>query len=236
MTVVAILQARMTSTRLPGKVLAELAGEPLLTHELRRLERCAMVDEVVVATTTNTTDDPVARLAERHGIRVHRGSEHDVLGRFVGAARDAKADVVVRVTADCPLLDAAVVDRVVVALDPGVDYASNIAKRTFPVGLDAEALFTDVLERAHRLARSPEAREHVTWLIREEQPDLFLHASVTDAVDNSDLRWTVDTQADLDHVRRLYEELALQTVEMGYLEVVAHERRHDEPVWAVTAK
>src|SRR5215218_491559 len=114
---VAILQARMTSERLPGKVLAEVAGRPMIEHQLRRLSRCERIDELVIATTTNADDDPLVELAARVGVRVFRGSEHDVLSRYAGAAREASADLVVRLTSDCPLADPGEVDVVVAALE-----------------------------------------------------------------------------------------------------------------------
>jgi spore coat polysaccharide biosynthesis protein SpsF len=221
---VAILQARTTSTRLAGKVLADIEGRPLIVRELDRLSRATAVDDIVVATTTNESDDAVVDCAEQAGARWYRGPEHDVLARYVGAAREAAAEIVVRVTADCPLLDPGVVDRVVAALQPDVDYASNVLVRTFPVGLDVEVMFADVLYRVDRLGRSPEAREHVTWFVRSERPDLFVCRSVVDDEDNSDLRWTVDTDEDLAVVRQLYRELNLADTILPYREVVAHAR------------
>jgi spore coat polysaccharide biosynthesis protein SpsF len=223
--VVAIIQARTTSTRLPGKVLMDLAGRPLLERQLERLRRAATLSEIVVATTTNPTDDDVAALAEGFGAGVFRGSESDVLRRYAAAAREARADVVVRVTADCPLLDPGVVDRVVGALTARLDYASNVVRRTFPQGLDVEAMHADVLARVDRAATSDDAREHVSWFIHHERPDLFEIASVEDEVDNSDLRWTVDHAEDLELVRRLYSELDLAETMLPYGEVVDHVRR-----------
>jgi spore coat polysaccharide biosynthesis protein SpsF len=227
---VAIVQARMTSSRLPGKVLADLAGRPLLEQLLRRVAAMREVDEIVVATTALPSDDPVAELVARLGFGVFRGDEHDVLSRFLGAARQFRADLIVRLTADCPLLDPAESDRVVrVLVDAGeADYASNVDPRTYAVGLDTEALFRDTLERVGRLGRSPDAREHVTWLIHRERPELFLRCSVTDREDNSDLRWTVDTADDLAAVRRLYRELGLDERALAYREIVAHARSHPE--------
>jgi spore coat polysaccharide biosynthesis protein SpsF len=231
MRTVAVLQARMTSTRLPGKVLADLAGAPMLERELARLRRSATLDDVVVATTTNATDDPVIALCERLGVLTFRGSESDVLSRYVGAVDAARADTVVRITADCPLIDPDVVDRVVRAVhDEGKDYASNVAKRTFPRGLDVEAFTRSALDRCAALASSAPAREHVTWLMHTERPDLFTHASIVSEVDASDLRWTVDTPEDLEMVRRIYGGLGLAERHLGYPEILAWVRVHPEVV------
>jgi spore coat polysaccharide biosynthesis protein SpsF len=216
----------MTSTRLPGKVLADLEGRPVLERELRRLARSG-VDEVVVATTENLEDDPVVELASACSVRCVRGSEHDVLSRYVLAAHATGADVIVRVTADCPLLDPEVVDRVLGALGDA-DYASNVLERTFPRGLDVEALSRGALERVAELATSAEAREHVTWFVREERPDLFDARSVLDDEDNSDLQWTIDTAADLERMRTLYRELDLDGDDVPYREIVAAVRERPE--------
>jgi len=228
---VAIVQARTTSTRLPGKVLLDLAGRPVLDRVLERVAAAPGVDEVVVATTVNATDDPVVALADRAGHRWFRGDEHDVLGRYVGAAREARADVVVRVTADCPLLDPAVVGRVAAELVGNADrcdYAGNAVVRSYPRGLDAEALFADVLERVHRLATRPEEREHVTMAVYSTHAALFLRRDVVAATDDGDLRWTVDHPVDLDVVRAVYDALGLADRRLGYEDVVAWCRRHPE--------
>lgn len=225
---VAILQARTTSTRLPGKVLMDVSGEPMITHELRRLLAATQLDDVVVATTGSPTDDSIIEIAEKEGVRWFRGSEHDVLSRYVNAAREARADVVIRVTADCPLLDPAVVDSVVASLDRATDYASNVMRRTYPQGLDAEALHRDALERIDRLAVTEAAREHVTWLIVRERPELFVKRSVEAPTDDSDLRWTVDVGADLELVRGLYRELNLAEQRLSYESVVRHVRAQQQ--------
>jgi spore coat polysaccharide biosynthesis protein SpsF len=219
MTTAIIAQARMTSTRLPGKILVELAGRPMLEQEIRRLRRCTRADEIVIATTTNADDDPVIDLCRKLDVRWYRGDEQDVLGRYLGAAREVKHDIVVRVTADCPLIDPDEVDRVIAGVD-GVDYCSNVLARSYPRGLDAEALWMDVLERTARLATSKTSREHVTWFIREERPELFTVTSVVGADDNSDLRWTVDEPADLELVRRIYAAADLENRHVGYPELV----------------
>jgi spore coat polysaccharide biosynthesis protein SpsF len=205
-----VVQARMTSTRLPGKVLMDVAGAPMLAQQLRRLRRCRALDDIVVATTTNATDDPLVRLADAEGVRWYRGSEHDVLGRYAAAAREAGAELVVRSTADCPLIDPGIVDLVVTTLAEhadDTDYASNVVRRTHPQGLDVEALFGDVLARLDRMARSAPAREHVTYFVLRERPELFAVRAVAESDDSSTYRWTVDTPEDLAFVRRIYESL-----------------------------
>lgn len=231
MSTVVVVQARMTSTRLPGKVLMDLAGRPLLERQLQRLARCGLVDEIVLAVTTNPADEPLVDLARRLGLRWYRGSEHDVLSRYLGAAREAQAELVVRVTSDCPLIDPVETDAVIAALQERrvtCDYASNALEPSLPRGLDCEALWRDVLERAARMATSPAAREHVTWFCYRERPELFGLHSVRRPFDAHDLRWTVDTPDDLTAVRRLYDELALADRYVGVAELIAYVRTHPE--------
>jgi len=226
-----IIQARMTSTRLPGKVLMDLAGRPMLAQQIRRLREARRVDDIVVATSTLSTDDPVAACAGREGIGAFRGDERDVLKRFAGAAAHVGADLAVRVTGDCPLIDPGEVDRVIQALEDRrgeFDYASNVIERTFPRGLDTEALYRDTLERVERLGRSPEAREHVTWFINRERPELFARHSVKDGENNSDLRWTVDTADDLELIRKIYQALDLGARVAPYREILAVVRARPE--------
>ena len=224
---IAIIQARMGSTRLPGKVLAEIGGASMLAQVVRRLRAARRVGEVVVATSTGLDDDAVVTEAVRLGVGVHRGSPGDVLARFRGAARASRADVIVRVTADCPLLDTGVVDRVIGALAGGVDYVSNTHERSYPRGLDVEVLHRDTLERIARLGTSAAAREHVTAFVME-QPALFRVAQVVAERDDSDLRWTVDTADDLALVRALYAELGLGAGARPYPEIVAAVRARPE--------
>ncbi len=225
--VVAIVQARMGSSRLPGKVLQDLAGDSMLARVVARLRASTTVDDVVVATTSAESDDAVVREAERIGAGVFRGSETDVLARYAGAAIAARADVVVRVTSDCPLLDPMVVDRVVTTLGTGADYASNTHARSYPRGLDVEALHADVLARIHRMGRSPSAREHVTAYVMERSA-LFAVRQVHAERDDSDLRWTVDTEEDLALVRALYARCELATTIRPYQAVVAMVRTAPE--------
>ncbi len=207
MNVVAIIQARMGSTRLPGKVLMDLAGEPMLARVVNRCRRAALLTDVVVATTTQPADEAIARLCTERGWPCVRGSEDDVLDRYHQAAEARHADAVVRITSDCPLIEPSVVDRTVKEFldrQPNVDYACNfMPQRTFPRGLDVEVAGRTALDRAWREDRNPAWREHVTLYIRRH-PELFRLHGVTNDVDYSDLRWTVDEETDLELARRIY--------------------------------
>lgn len=208
MKIVAIIQARMGSTRLPGKILLDLAGEPMLARDMHRLSRAQTLDEVVVATTIKSTDDAIVALCQKRNWPCFRGSEADVLDRYYRAAQEYQADVVVRVTSDCPLIEPEVVDRVVrefLERQPEIDYASNTApERTFPRGLDTEVMSFEALARAWREDKNPAWREHVTPYIRRH-PELFETYGVINDEDLSYMRWTVDTPEDLALVRRIYE-------------------------------
>jgi spore coat polysaccharide biosynthesis protein SpsF len=206
MKVVAIVQARMGSTRLPGKVLLDLAGEPMLSRVVRRLRRAQRVDEVVIATTTESRDDALADFCQQCGIACFRGSETDVLDRYYRAAQAHQATAVVRITSDCPFIEPEIVDRVIAELGEGdVDYASNVAApRTFPRGLDIEAFSWKTLERIWQEDRNPAWREHVTLSIHK-QPALFRTRDVRHDTDLSHLRWTVDTPEDFAFASRVYE-------------------------------
>ena len=202
---VAILQARMSSTRLPGKVMKLLAGRPMVDRQLERLRRCTTLLRIVVATSTDASDDPLAKHLESQGVDVFRGSLNDVLGRYVGAARAFGATgQVVRLTADCPLTDPGVIDDCVsLHARTGADYVSNGREPTYPHGLDVEAFGMDVLEAAAREARDPYEREHVTPFIYR-RPERFTLGALTQAKDESHLRWTVDTPEDFAFVERVY--------------------------------
>jgi spore coat polysaccharide biosynthesis protein SpsF len=224
MNVVAIVQARMGSSRLPGKVLRELGGKPMLAQQLARLLKARTLNNVVVATTEDPRDEPIAQLCASLGIQCIRAHELDVLSRYHEAARVTNADVVVRITADCPLIDPGVTDQVVSALleRPQIDYTSNVVVRTFPRGLDVEAFWRDTLERMHRMAHSRHAREHVTTFLREERPTLFATHPVLDQGGNaSDLRWTVDTPEDLTMIKAIFWELDLANHYRTYPEILA---------------
>lgn len=207
MSIAAIIQARMGSTRLPGKVLMDLAGEPMLARVVNRTRRAGIVRQVVVATTVQPADNAIASLCEERGWPCFRGSEADVLDRYYHAAVAYNADVIVRITSDCPLIEPEIVHRVIREfLDsrPAADYACNmLPRRTFPQGLDTEVMRRDVLEKAWREDSNPAWREHVTPYI-QHNTDVFRVHGVMNGVDYSHMRWTVDTPEDLAFVRHIY--------------------------------
>jgi len=226
MNLSAIIQARAGSTRLPRKVLMDLAGKPMLTRVIERARRVPGVAEVVVATTTLPGDDVVAACAHDSGARVVRGPSDDVLARYHLAIQDSACDAVLRITADCPLLDPVVTGRVVAAFTAGgCDYASNTLERTFPRGLDSEVLSRAALDTAHREATEAPDREHVTCFVWR-QPTRFRLRSVADPVDRSGLRWTVDTPEDFALVDRIYAALQPATPDFAYADVLALLDRH----------
>lgn len=193
----------MGSVRLPGKSLMDIGGHPVLWHVLNRLRRCTALTSIVVATTTKTEDDLIETAASGWGYPVFRGPNEDVLTRYVRAARQFRADVVVRVTADCPLIDPGICFDVVRALSRDDDFASNSVVRTYPRGLDCEAMHIDTLRKIDRLATSPNDREHVTLYAYRTEPERFKTRVVKDHADNSEENWCVDTIDDLERVRQI---------------------------------
>lgn len=207
MKTVIIVQARMTSTRLPGKVLLPLAGEPMLVRLVERLRRVQRANGIFIATTTNATDDPIAALCAQLGVACHRGSEHDVLSRYADAARLHGADVVVRITSDCPLIAPALIDQVIATYEEGdSDYVSNMLPPSWPYGMAVEVFSAAALQQAHAEATQPAEREHVTPFIYWH-PERYRLRNVASPVDLSQHRWTVDTPEDYQLVRRLFETL-----------------------------
>lgn len=219
MKTVAIVQARMGSTRLPGKVMLDLGGRPMIDLLLGRLARAELVDEIVAATTMDRSDDVLADHVRGLGHAVYRGSASDVLDRYYQAAKAASADVVIRVTGDCPLIDPSVIDEVVRTFtESNADYASNVSPPTFPDGLDTEVFSFAALERATREATTSFQREHVTPYLRE--PGRFAMANFANSHDLSAQRWTVDEASDLEVVRAVVGHFAPRT-DFGFEDVAA---------------
>ncbi|HLC02289.1 MAG TPA: glycosyltransferase family protein [Anaerolineales bacterium] len=206
--VVAIIQARMASTRLPGKVLEDIHGLPMLARVVERARRAQTLDRIVVATTTDPSDQPVADLCEARDYPFYRGHPTDVLDRYLQAARTFKADVIVRLTGDCPLIDPAVIDQTVRAFldaEPPLDFATNryIDDRTFPIGLDTEVCSASALQRAWEHGDQPHHREHVMPYLYEVD-GRFRTLHVRTSPSYGSLRWTVDSRDDLAFVRQVY--------------------------------
>jgi spore coat polysaccharide biosynthesis protein SpsF len=213
MNIAAIIQARMGSTRLPGKILETICGKPLLQHVVERIKKVQTIDEIVIATTTSEKDTILTGEAiTMEGASIFRGSEEDVLERYYRAAQKVGAEVIVRITADCPLIDPVIIDAMVGSYlkkstgDNSVDYLSNTLVRTFPRGLDAEVFSFEVLERAFNEAKEEYQREHVTPYIWQN-PEIFTLECFKNEEDLSFHRWTVDEEEDLRLVREIYKEL-----------------------------
>lgn len=228
MSTIAILQARMGSSRMPGKVLAPLAGEPLIVRELERISRATTLDRVVVATSVALDDDRLVEVVEAAGYPVVRGSLDDVLDRFVTAMDSFDPETVVRLTADCPLMSPTVIDRVVEAFrDSGADYCSNTMQPTYPDGVDVEVVRASVLREVARESTDPAEREHVTLGVYRRH-DRYDIVNVSGPQDLSALRWTVDTPEDYAFVNGVYEELFPAHPDFDIDEVLAYLARHPD--------
>jgi spore coat polysaccharide biosynthesis protein SpsF len=202
--VVAIVQARMSSSRLPGKVLLELNGEPTILRIVDRLKKALTVDEVIVATSLDVSDDQLFEILHNKKIECFRGDLEDVLSRFIGVLSNSDAEVVIRVTADCPLVMPKLVDQMVNDFFASeLDYLSNTITPTFPDGLDVEIFTKEALMKLNFLSLSSQEREHVTLGIRN-RPELFSMRNFAAATDLSNLRWTVDYEEDFVFVREVY--------------------------------
>ncbi len=204
--IAAVLQARMSSTRLPGKVLADVVGAPMILRQIERLRRIPSLDRLIVATSDDASDDVLAETLEAAGIEAFRGPLDDVLARFAGAIEGlADDDLVLRLTADCPLADPDLIERLLVHHQAvGADYsATTHPARTYPIGLDAELTSAGLLRLAAREAADPYEREHVTPFFYRN-PQRFVLDGVMQAVDESAVRWTVDLPSDLAFVREVY--------------------------------
>jgi spore coat polysaccharide biosynthesis protein SpsF (cytidylyltransferase family) len=221
MSVIAFIQARVGSTRLPGKVLMDLHGKPVLTRVIERVQKARGVDSVIVVTTIEAKDLPLVRLCAERGVQVFCGSENDVLDRFYQAARLLKPDHVVRITADCPVLDPGLVDQVVQRhIRSRADYTANVLVDRFPDGEDVEVLTFASLERAWAEAALPSEREHVTPYIRKHPEQFRLESFLGDA-DHSRERWTLDTARDYDFLSALYARLAPTNEFFGIDEILS---------------
>tara|TARA_B110000008_G_scaffold268086_1_gene295806 strand:+ start:529 stop:1308 length:780 start_codon:yes stop_codon:yes gene_type:complete len=205
--ILAILQARVSSSRLPGKVLKTLLGVPMLLRQIERLKKSQKIDQLLVATSAESSDDLIQKLCEEHNIACYRGSLNDVLERFYQASYELNPEHIVRLTADCPLTDSVLIDELIdFYMDGCYDYATNAIQATYPDGLDIEVFRFACLEQAWREAKMPSHREHVTPFIHQ-QPRRFKIGHYNNSTDLSHLRWTVDEPKDFELITMIYEAL-----------------------------
>jgi len=222
MKVVAIVQARMGSTRLPNKVMKPIGGVPMIELLLARLAKSKQIDQIVLATSTDERNTPLVEHVQKLGYTCVRGSESDVLDRYLVAARQAQADLVVRITGDCPLIDPALVDQVIAQFKAeGLDYFSNTAPASYPDGLDTEVFTLQALERAGRESQDSFDHEHVTPYLRK--PGLYKTGAIQHSEDLSGLRWTVDEPADFEVVSQVFAHFA-PNIHFSWTEVLGLQR------------
>ena len=211
MTIAAIVQARIGSSRLPGKILMDLAGKPMLHHVVDRLSYSKLINKTVIATTVLPEDDRTEEYCTANNFNCFRGSSSDVLSRYYEAAVKFGADIIIRITSDCPVIDPIIIDRMLSSFlgsrkEERLDYMSNVIERTFPRGLDAEIFTFPALEKTNREASEDFEREHVTPFIYRH-PELFKLRNFSNQPDLSRHRWTVDTEEDLRLIKEIYKEL-----------------------------
>ncbi len=232
MKIVGIIQARMGSTRLSGKMMKEILGKPMVAHVFDRLKSSKEVTEFWLATTVDPADDVLAEWAKTNGIKYYRGSVNDVLDRYYQTAVAAEAEVVVRITGDCPLADYQVLDRVVaeyVSEHPKFAYVCNTQPPTFPDGLDTEVFAFSTLQKAWQEAALQSEREHVTPYIWKN-PNIFPQKNITNSTDLSKQRWTLDTEEDFTLIRLIIEAAAVEPVYPGFERILEIVQEH--PEWA----
>lgn len=226
--ILAILQARLSSTRLPKKVLQDLLGKPMILRQIERIARSSEIDELIVATSQDSSDDALVQVLRESGIHVRRGPLLDVVSRFGFIIDEYRPATIVRLTADCPLTDSAVIDRVIREhVESDAEYTSNVLERTFPDGLDVECFSSEAFERMRETLLTASEREHVTKAFYSQPESYSLH-SVTQTPDLSDLRWTVDYQEDLEFTRLVYRNLYGISPAFGQTEILDFVRANPE--------
>lgn len=220
--IVATIEARMTSSRLPQKVLLDLCGKPSLQHIIERLRRSQYIDEVVVATTVNDTDTPVIELCEKMGCKYFRGSEEDVLLRVLEAAKSVQADIIVEITGDCPVIDWRHADYLIEQFfKEEADYASNVIERTFPRGFDTQVFPVKVLEEVNLIATDEASHEHVSLYIYRHPEKYKLYSWIApEEIHHPEYEITLDTKEDYLLIRAIYEELYLENEDFSCEDVV----------------
>lgn len=228
--IVATIECRMTSSRLPGKILLPACGKPLLELMIERLQRVPQLDDIVIATTTNSQDDCLSDIATKMGTGFFRGSEHDVLARVLGAARAAKADLIVEMTSDCPLMDPVESTKVIQKfLDGSYDYVSNVLTRSYPRGMETQIFPTRVLSEVDQITRDPADRENVSLYIYEH-PERFILGNVMAPPELADpeQRMTLDYPEDYQLIKTVFEALYPSNPEFSLYDVMSFLRAHPE--------
>lgn len=221
MKVVCIVQARMGSSRLPGKVLKVICGKTVIEHDIDRLRLVENIDDIIIATTTKKEDDTIVEMAKKLGVKFFRGSENNVLSRYYFAAKENKADIVVRVTSDCPLLDYKVCDKIIrfFKQNRNIDYVSNTLERTYPRGYDVEVFSFEALKMAYEKASETYEKEHVTPYIWQNT-EMFKINQICNDEDYSNLRLTLDTKEDFELISKIYDELYINNGMFGFEDII----------------
>lgn len=218
--ILAILQARVSSTRLPGKVLKTLQGKPMISHQIDRILKSKKIDKLIIATSTDKSDDSLETIAKNINVDCFRGSLNNVLTRFYDAAFQYQPGHIVRLTGDCPLTDPKIIDQTISFYLAGdYDYVSNSVEATFPDGLDVEIFSFQTLQEAFTEAKFPSQREHVTPFINS-QPDRYQLGCFKQSTDLSHLRWTVDEPEDFEFVKEIYRSLFPKNPDFGMHDVL----------------
>ena len=234
MKTVATIEARMTSTRLPGKVLMDIGGIRSLECQIKRLGRSKHIDEIVLATTTNESDDELVSFADEMGISVYRGDENDVLARILGAVQSVNGDLQVQITGDCPFIDPVIVDQVIEAyldFDGEIDFVSNEIIRSFPIGLDCRVFSVDVLAEVDKLCTDPMHRVHgSTYIYVGEGKEKYksLNLSAPDELNHPEWRWTLDTKEDLEFLRAITDSIGAEITTISANDLTSWLLEHPE--------
>lgn len=229
--VVATIEARMTSSRLPGKVLLPALGEPMLMHLVGRLRAVASIDAIVIATTTNASDEPIVAFAKAAGVDCYRGSEDDVLARVIGAGESAQAEVLVEITGDCPVIDPDLVEQTIrMFFNHTVQYASNSLVRSYPDGMDTQVMWFEALKSSASMTSDPLDREHVSRFICQH-PELFsrVHLVAPPSLHWPELGLTLDEESDYKLLQQIIEELAPKNPLFSCLDMIQLLKRR--PQW-----
>lgn len=231
MRISAIVATRMTSSRLPGKVLMDLCGEPALIRLIGRLRQSKYIDEIVIATTMNSQDDIVVETAKQAGVRYYRGDENDVLARTVEAAESVDSEFIVQVTSDCPLIDAETIDAVIERMihNPFLDYVGNHLVNTYPLGFSAEIFRTSRLREVERITSDPSDREHVS-LYFYEHPEIYKLSNVEapEFLRHPNYRLTLDTAQDYELIHLIYKRLYVENPNFNLYDIVNFLEEHPE--------